>query len=57
MCGGHCYFTVADAHGGFRPPSDGECENVRAGLLLSIDYLMQLEELPHSQAATSLKNV
>ena len=53
----NCFFTVADARGGFRPPSDGECENVRAGLLTAISYLMQLEEMPRQQAAAYLKQL
>jgi uncharacterized protein len=57
ICGGHCFFTVADAHGGFRPPSDGECENVRSGLLTAINYLMQLEEGPRQTAAAYLKRL
>lgn len=57
VCGGHCFYTVADTKGGFRPPSDGECELIRAGLLSSIKYLLQLEELPREQAAAYLSSL
>lgn len=57
VCGGMCHFTLADGKGGFRPPSEVDCEAKRTSLRTAVGYLLELQDLPQDQARTFLKSV
>lgn len=45
ICGGFCFYHVADGEGGFVGPSRSECDGVRDGLKFSIRLMMEMREL------------
>ena len=57
LCGGMCYFSVADKGGGFMAPPEEACENIRGSLKRAIGYLMLLQKLPREHARTYLTGV
>ena len=46
MCGGSCYYHSADGRGGFRPPSEEECESFRRSLDFAVRTLLFLRTGP-----------
>jgi uncharacterized protein len=42
ICGGLCFYSLSDAKGGFCAPDELKCNSIRANLLHSIEFLLQL---------------
>lgn len=57
VCGGFCFYHVADGKGGFEPPEETECEGVRNGLKFSIRLMMEMRELDAAAAGQYAKNM
>jgi len=54
ICGGMCFFTIADGKGGFTGPQEDDCNRARRGLRRAIEFVMDLEEMPRERAASYL---
>ena len=57
VCGGFCFYHVADGNGGFLPPEEKECEGVRDGLKFSIRLMMEMRELDPEAAGQYTRNM
>lgn len=57
VCGGFCFYHVADGKGGFTPPEETECEGVRDGLRFSIRLMMEMKDLDPEAAGQYTRNM
>lgn len=49
ICGGFCFYTLADGNGAFVPPSKRDCDRFRESVGYSISTVLRLRDLPPEQ--------
>lgn len=56
ICGGFCFYNIADGAGGFQPPDERECDGFRDSVKHAISILLRLQDLPPEQARRYFEN-